>query len=135
MSKKDIVIKYFDEKTVDLIRDKKDITIYVWKDAIHPWHDVDEFIKFIELNNIKVIYFEKKDNYLNKPEWIIADEDNSYWTGSYAEHPFGGRARLFLHHKCYAKKYLSKKVAERAAEKMKDNGVFGKKGTYLILPA
>lgn len=135
MSKKDIVIKRFDENTIDLIRNKKNITIYLWTDAIHPWHETEEFIKLLISNNIKVVYFKDRDNYLNKPQWIISDEDNNYWTGKYAEHPFGGRARLFLQYKCYAKKYFSKERARMAAETMRSNGVFGKEGKYLIIPA
>lgn len=125
MAKKDIVIKRYDENTIELIRDKKNITIYVWKDAVKPYHETEEFIKLITSNNINVIYFEDRENYMNKTRWVIKDEDDNYWTGKYATHPINGcQARLFLQYKSYAKKYFSKKVAERAAKTMEENGVF-----------
>ena len=125
--KNDIVIKEFNSNTKELIRDKKNIIIYVWKNAIHTWDDIDEFVKLVEANNINIVYFEDKENYLNRTRWIIKDEGENYWTGRYATHPInGGRARLFLQYKSYAKKYFSKKIAERAAEIMKENGVFDK---------
>lgn len=132
MKTKDTVIKSFGQNVIDFIRDKKNITIYVWKYAIHTWDDIDEFVKLIELNNINVVYFEDRENYLDLPRWVISNGNGSYWTGNYAEHPFGGRARLFLQSKCYAKKYFSKESAIRAAETMKKNGVFGLSNKYSV---
>jgi signal peptidase I len=131
MANKDIVIKRFSEESVNLIKNEKNISIYVWKEAIMPWHEVEEFIELIKLNNIDVIYFDDKENYLNKPQWVIVDKDNNYWTGSYAQHPFGGRARLFLQFKSYAKKYFSKEIAERSAKKMAN----GREGKYFVISA
>lgn len=104
----------------------------MWKRAINTWDDIDKFAELIKANNITVVYFEDRDNYLNKTQWIISDGSKSYWTGSWGAHPFGGRARIFSQHRSYAKKYFSKKVAENAAEKMRENGVFGKQGKYTI---
>jgi hypothetical protein len=67
-----------------------------------------------------------------KKLWVIKDEDGNYWTGKYAKHPFGGRARLFLKNISYAKKYSTKKITTRAAETMKNNGVFKPSNKYTI---
>ena len=132
--KKDIVIKRFTPHSVDLIRDEKNITIYLWKFAVKTWdetQDVIEFSNVIEKNNITLIYFEDRENYLNKQQWVIADKNGDYWTGHYGSHPFGGRARVFLR-KSYARKYNSKVIAKRSAEKMKKNGVFAPSGVYIL---
>jgi hypothetical protein len=129
---KDVVINCYDSNAIEAIRNLKDTTIYIWKHAIRTWDDTDEFVKMLETNNISVVYFEDKKNYLSKKQWVISDEDGRYWSGKWAQHPFGGRSRLFLQYKCYAKKYFSKKVAERSAEIMENNGVFGQPAKYLI---
>jgi hypothetical protein len=128
MKKKDIVIIYFDEDSLEIIKNAKNTTIYVWKHA----KENDELIKYAETNNLTIVYFEDTRNYLNKKLWAIKDESGSYWTGKYAQHPFGGRARLFLKYLSYAKKYFSEKSAIRAAETMKNNGVFKPSNKYII---
>ncbi len=130
--KKDIVIKVFNNETNNILRDVKDTSIYLWKYAIKIWHDTSEFSRLIKKNNIEIIIFDNKDNYLNKEQWVIQDNDGNYWTGKWAQHPFGGKARVFLKYKGCAKKYFSKKVAKKYAEYMRLDGVFGKQGTYII---
>ena len=130
---KDVVIRSFGPETVELIRDVKNTKIFLWKRAICTWHDPSEFIKLIETNNISVIYFEDRDNYLNKQRYIIADEDDHYWSGQWGQHPFGGRARVFVQYKSYAKKYFSEKVADNVAKAMLKQGVFSSSGIYKII--
>jgi len=130
--RKSIVIKSFNPRLVDQLRDLKNTTIYLWKSAINTWDDVTEFAKLLETNKISVVYFDNRENPFNKKQWVIKDENNNYWSGYWGQHPFGGRARVFIQYDSYAKKYFSEKVALRIAESMRKDGVFGKSGKYTI---
>lgn len=129
--KKDVIITFHSTESNKRIENQENITIYVWRSAGGRDIDIARFNGIVKSNNLTIVLFEDRSNPTNKEQWVIKSEDGYYWTGSYGTHPMGGhRARVFLG-KHYAKRYNSKAVAKRSAEKMKNNGVFKK---YFIEP-
>lgn len=133
---KDIVIKSYDPNTINELRNVRDAVVYLWKHAICTWHsNVDEFAALIKANNITIVYFKDKDNYLNKKQWIVSDGHGNYWNGAIGEHPFGGKAWVFLPYKSCAKKYISKKAAEAVVETIREKGAFKYTSKYAVVEA